>query len=172
MPPAALAAPAINTSKVGRRTVSITTPDDLRAEIERIVTADRAGQLTVLGNWSTGQALRHLAAWINYAFDGFPRTPPWFVKIILRLLKSRFFEAKGLSAGVRIPGATQGTWGVGPLTVDEREQRVLAAWARLRAGPPSAPHPVFGLLSSDEWWAMHLARARLHLSFLVPNAPK
>lgn len=160
----------IDTAKVQtRRTLIIRTPAELAAEVDRITASARAGTLTAVGNWTPGQILGHLAAWMNYGYDGFPTTPPWFIKIVLRLLKRRFFGGKGLPAGVRIPGAPEGTYGTEVLPLEEGERRFKAAFARLQAGPPAKPHPIFGPLTHQQWWSMHLAHAQLHLSFLIPH---
>ncbi len=154
----------INTRQVsGRRTLYLTEP---LAAVWEVSAAARAGRLTPLGNWSAGCVLGHLAAWIDYGFDGYPSRPPWYVKMVLRLMKSRFFGAAGSPAGVRISGAPAGTFAREELTVEEGERRFVLAWERLRAGPPPDPHPIFGRLTHDQWSAMQLAHGRLHLSFL------
>ncbi len=160
-------APIVDTKRVtNRRTVAIKTPDDLLAEVDRLISADRAGTLTLRGNWTLGQTLGHLAAWIDYGFDGFPTTPPLIIRIVLRLMKSRFFGDKPMPAGVRIPGIKAGTHATERLPLADGERKFRAAVSRLKAGPPRGPHPIFGPLSHDEWWAMHLGHARLHLSFM------
>jgi hypothetical protein len=61
---------------VTRRTLRFDTIDDALAEIERIVAAEPGGTLNRLGNWTPGQIKGHVAAWINYSFEGYPIRPP------------------------------------------------------------------------------------------------
>ena len=69
----------IETGKVQeRRRLRFNNVDELRAEIDRILTAERAGTLRRSGNWTTGRVFGHLATWINYGYEGFPMRPPWF----------------------------------------------------------------------------------------------
>ncbi len=159
----------IDTSQVkDRRTLYFNTPDEMRADVERIIAADKAGTLRRTGNWTTGQTLGHLAAWVDYSFDGNPLRPPWFIKLILRMMKKRFLRGP-LKAGVRIPKVKGGTLAIEPLSLDEGLARFNKAWDRLRAGPPSIPNILFGPMTHDEWIKGHLRHAELHLSFLHPE---
>ncbi|HRQ71779.1 MAG TPA: DUF1569 domain-containing protein [Phycisphaerales bacterium] len=163
--------PPIDTRTVtDRRTLRFATTDDLRGEIDRLTNAERAGTLRASGNWSLGQAFGHLAAWIDYAYDGYPpqARPPWFVKVICRMMKKKFF-AGGLPAGVRIPRVEGGTFGIDPLPLDEGRDRLLRALDRLDRTPPPLPSPVFGRLTHDEWRRLNLGHAELHLSFFHPG---
>ena len=88
------------TPSAGRRTVHFETIEDLIQEIDRIVEADRAGQIEVLGTWTPGQILGHLVAWIEYGYEGYPIKPlPW----ILRRLQcsQRSVGRSRLGSGVR-----------------------------------------------------------------------
>ena len=40
---------------------------------------------------------------------------------------------------------------------------------RLDARPPDAPNPIFGRLTHDEWKAINLRHAELHMGFLHPQ---
>lgn len=166
-----MTAPVIDTRAVtDRRTLRFATTDELRREIERLAEAARAGTLRATGNWSLGQAFGHLAAWTDYAYDGYPpeARPPWFVKVVCRMMKKKFFT-RGLPAGVRLPRVKGGTFGIDPLPLEEGRARLLRALGRLDSTPPPRPSPVFGPLSHDEWRRMNLAHAELHLSFFHPG---
>ncbi len=85
----------INTTTIpDHRTLRFDTPDELWAEVERLVAGEKAGTLRKTGNWSLGQNLGHLAAWIEYPYDGYPKglKPPWFVKVILKLQKKKYMR--------------------------------------------------------------------------------
>lgn len=152
-----------------RRKISLTSLDDLRAEVKRLAAAERAGRVRRTGNWTTGQVLGHLAFWLNTIFDGIPGPKPPFIIRLLGpiLLKRRLL--KGLPAGFRMPKVEAGTYGVEPLTVDEGERRMLAAIERLERGTPPDRHVILGRLTKDEWIRCHLRHAELHCSFLHPT---
>src|SRR5688572_10736600 len=94
----------INTGTVkDRRKLRFNTVDDALEEIDRIVQADKAGTLQQTGNWTAGQIFGHLAAWLMYAYEGFPiGPPPFFIRWMLKMRKQRYLR-DGLPAGVRIP---------------------------------------------------------------------
>ena len=166
-----MATTQIDTGKVtDRRQLRFETLDQVREDAERIAAAERAGRLRRTGNWTAGQTLGHLAAWINYAYDGYPPDlrPPWFIKLILRFQKNKFLRGP-MPAGVRIPRVDGGTKGTEPLSLDEGLSRLRKAVDRLKAAPPAASSPVFGPMTHEEWRSNHLRHAELHLSFLHPS---
>lgn len=135
-------------------------------DLHSLLDAERAGTLTHCGAWSLGQCLGHLAAWIDYAYDGYPPelpTPLW-IKLVLRPFKKKFLRGP-LRPGVRIPKLKDGTLAIDPLSTPEGLSRFEKAWARLRQGPPTKPNPIFGPMTHAEWIQMHLRHAELHLSF-------
>ncbi len=159
---------AIDTAKVvNRRKLRFEVIDDLLAEVDRIAAADAAGALRNAGNWTAGQVFGHLAAWINYAYDGFPIKPaPWFIRLLLRM-KLKSYLRDGMPAGVRIPGVAGGTAGTEALPCAEGADRLRRALRRLASDEPAAPpSPAFGKLSHEQRIALNLRHAELHLSFL------
>lgn len=161
----------VDTAKVtDRRELRFQNPRELRAELERVVAAERAGTLRRCGNWTTGQVFGHLAAFIEYPYDGYPpelANPPWFVKLIMRFMKRSFLRGP-LPAGRRIPGTKDGTTGCEPCSTDAGYARLLRAWDRLEKGPPTRPNVIFGKMTHAEWIQGHLRHAELHLGFLLP----
>ncbi|HYD01264.1 MAG TPA: DUF1569 domain-containing protein [Phycisphaerales bacterium] len=164
---------AVDTKQVrcgegGRRVLRFASIDDALRDAELIADADRKGTLKRCGNWTPGQALGHVAGWINFALDGYPPDlrPPWFVKVILRAMKGKYM--RGLPAGARIPGIEGGTKNIEVLSTDEGLSRLRTAWKRLASTAPTRPNPVFGPLSHDEWIAINLRHAELHQSFFTP----
>jgi hypothetical protein len=159
----------VNTAKVaGRRTLRFANIDEAFQEIDYIVAADKAGRLRTLGNWTPGQILGHVAAWIEYGYDGYPvKPPPWFIRIILRMLVKKYLR-RGMPAGVKIPGAKEGTYGTEVLPLREATERLRRAFLRLKSGEP-APYdsPAFGVMSHAERIELNLRHAELHLSFLT-----
>ena len=100
----------IDTAKVtDRRQVRFETLDDVRRDVESLADAERSGRLRSSGNWTLGQSLGHLAAWIDYAYDGYPvRKAPFFIRWIVKLRKQSLLNGK-LPQGVKIPGVAGGT---------------------------------------------------------------
>lgn len=165
-----MAAPIKNTSKVtDRRCLSFATLADLRADLAMLERG--AGTLRTSGNWTAGQNLSHLASFIEYAYEGYPpelSNPPWFIKAFLRLRK-RAMLTRGLRAGVKIPGTKGGTVGADDAPAPAALARLRAALDRLEQSAPTAPNPVFGPLTHEEWTALHLRHAELHLGFVHPS---
>lgn len=151
-----------------RRKLRFASIADIRRDLETLEAAHRAGTLRTSGNWTPGQNFAHLAAFMNYAYDGYPpqlSNPPFLIKLILKFLKGRFLY-KSVPAGIRIPGIKEGTVGADPVSVEEGLTRLRASLARLEAAPPDRANPIFGHLSHPEWINLHCRHCELHLSFL------
>lgn len=160
----------INTGKVtDRRKLRFQSISQLLSDVDRIVAADKAGTLRCSGNWTAGQILGHLASWINYGYEGYPFTTPWFIRLILRFKVKKYLR-EGMTAGVRIPGVEAGTYGVEKLSTQEGAERLRQAIARLQKGEPVGfDSPGFGKMSAEERLTLNLRHAELHLSFLHPG---
>ena len=155
----------IDTKRVAdRRRLRFETIDSMLAEADALAAAERDGRLVQLGNWTLGTAVNHIAVWAEFAFTGTPLSPPWFVRFASRLLKKRFLT-KGLGAGVNIPGIEGGTLGTEPTPIDLALPRLREAMDRLRRETPEKPNAVFGPLTREEWVALQLRHAELHLGF-------
>lgn len=149
-----------------RRAISLTTLDELRAEVRRVAAAERAGKVRRSGNWSVGTILGHLAFWQHTVFDGIPGpTPPLMIRLLGPILLKPML-LKGLPAGFRMPKVEAGTYGCEPMSVDDGERKLLAAIDRLERGTPPPRHAILGKLTREQWIQMHLRHAELHLSFL------
>lgn len=160
----------VNTKTVtDRRALSFATMADVRAEASRILAAERAGTLRCAGNWTTAQVFNHVAAWMEYPYDGYPgKGPPWFVKVMAKLMKKGILT-KPLQAGFRLPGVPGGTYGIDDGPVDAAYERLVRATQRMEKAPPSIPNPVFGPLTHAEWQRLNIGHAELHFSFLHPS---
>ena len=62
----------------------------------------------------------------------------------------------------RLPG---GTVGLEELSTDDGLRRFREAFTRLRQTAPTKSNPVFGPLTHEQWIALNLRHAELHLSF-------
>jgi hypothetical protein len=157
----------VETKKAQRRKLRFQSIDDALAEIDRIEQADRDGCLQCMGNWTPGQVFSHLAAWIEYGYDGYPlKSPPWILRFILRLFVPKMLR-DGMSPGVRIPGIPEGTIGMEPALTSDAAERLRKAFQRLKRGDP-APYdsPAFGKMSHEDRIRLNLRHAELHMSFL------
>jgi hypothetical protein len=151
----------------GRRMLRFESIDQALAEVDRLVEAERAGRLKRLGNWTLGQALGHLAGWVEYSYTGTPLKVPFFIKWFFRLQKRKFLYGP-MRTGARIPGIPEGTLNTEILPLDEAEGRYRRALNRLKSEPPTALNAIFGVLTHEEWIALHLRHAEGHLGFMVP----
>lgn len=165
------ASTSINTRKAERRPLHFDTLGDVLKDMDRIVAAERAGKLRRAGNWTVGQTLGHLAAWIEYAYIGFPPEahPPALVRVIAKVLKKRILY-KPMGAGMRIGRIPGGTLGIEPISTDEGAKRLRDAIGRMqRREEPKFDSPAFGPMTEDERIALTLRHAELHLGFLHPQ---
>jgi Protein of unknown function (DUF1569) len=161
----------INTRKVtDRRKLRFTTVEDAIRDAEMLTKAEQGGTLRATGNWTLGQALRHLATWANMPFDGYPEMPrpAWWMRLLRPLIRS-WLVNKGFPAGVRIAGAAGGTFGIELCKIDEGLARLQSAFRRLANEAPTRTSPVFGPMAHDEWIKFNLRHAELHLSFFHPR---
>ena len=141
--------------------------DEVLAEIDRIVQADEDGHLQTAGNWTAGQIMAHIAAWIEYGYEGFPlEPPPWFIRWILRWQLKKYLR-DGFPTGVRIPRIENGTVGMDEMPTREAADRLKSAFQRLDNGDPANFHsPAFGEMKQEDRIRLNLRHAELHLGFV------
>lgn len=156
-----------HSGKVRHRHIRFSTIDEVLAEVERIRQADEEGHLKVSGNWTAGQILAHLAAWIEYGYSGYPvKTPPFPFNYILRWMGKRILK-NGMRPGVRIPGVKEGTFGQDAMSTVEGAERLKKAFMRLKNGEPcSHDSPAFGPMSHEDRIRLNLRHSELHLGFV------
>lgn len=154
--------------KPSRRVLRFESIADLLEELDRIEAADRSGRLRATGGWTVGQILSHVAAWIDYAYDGYPvKPPPFFIRWILRWMFRRMLR-DGMRPGVRIPGVRGGTTGAALIDTPLGISKLRTSLERLaRREPAKFSSPAFGEMSDDDRIQLTLRHAELHLSFLA-----
>lgn len=157
----------VNTKTAPRRKLRFSSIDQLAQEIDRIESAHQQGILRTSGNWSAGQVLSHIAAWIEYGYDGYPVKPPiWPLRILLGWMGRRMLKS-GMPVGVRIPGVSQGTVGMDEAPVSNAASRLRKALQRLQSGEEARFHsPAFGPMSHQDRIQLNLRHSELHLGFL------
>jgi hypothetical protein len=156
-------------TKPQRRNLTFASLDEVAADAENLLARgyDRAG------NWDLAQVAGHVAEWMRFPIEGFPK-PPLLVRPILWLMKvtaGKKLLAKTLAEGFGTGGRTM------PETVPPPGGDAAAAVARLKdavarwkahAGEVH-PSPLFGAMTKDTALRLQLKHAAHHLSFLVPK---
>ncbi len=177
----------VDTRHAVRRAVVLARLDDLSREVERVEKAARAeGEgLRVTGNWSVGQIMVHIARLIERSMDGFGALPvsehplPGGLRAIAakaqragdvaaeRIARNRMLTTPMQPCG---PSAALAGEIDPPMFVwtPDGAAQLRGALGRVRdKHPMDKPSPTLGRLSVDEWLAIHLRHAELHLSFIT-----
>ncbi|HEY8503594.1 MAG TPA: DUF1569 domain-containing protein [Gemmataceae bacterium] len=162
---------AVNTKAVSeRREVRLDTYEDLLAEVDRVVAAEREGRLRALGNWTPGQIFQHLGRWIEFAIDGFPFRYPWWVRVPGRVLTAvswRWFYKTALKPGFRNPGEAKAVEPEASVSLEEGADYLRRQVRRVLDGEKmQQPSPGGWRLSHGQWEWVQLRHAEMHLSFL------
>jgi hypothetical protein len=156
----------ISTKNVQRRSLKFDTIDQCLEELDRIKAAVDDGTLETLGNWTPGQIMAHLAAWIEYGWDGYHmKKKPFFVQWIFRVMMKGMVR-KGMSAGFDIPGVEGGTTGQDDMEPNAGIARLKRALQRLKSEPAVHDSPAMGKVSEEFRTAVNLRHAELHLGFI------
>ncbi len=155
------------TSGSHRRTLSFETIDEVIEDVNRIQSADTHGTLSVCGQWTAGEILTHLSAWIEYGYEGYPMAAaPWIVRQGMKFYLRSILK-NGMQPGGKIPGVEGGTTGQMKVATETACQRYLVALNRLASSEPvKYPSPGFGDLSNEKRVKLNLRHAELHLSFI------
>ena len=157
----------VETKNADRRILIFDTIDDVIGEVNRIQVADANQTLSVSGQWTAGEILTHLSAWIEYGYEGYPMAPaPWIVRQGMKLFLRSILK-NGMKPGGKIPGVEGGTIGQVKVATQTGCQRYLVALNRLSSNEKvKYPSPGFGDLSSEKRVKLNLRHAELHLSFI------
>lgn len=156
----------IDTKKVQRRELRFRSIADMEREVDRLVAGDRSGRIKLRGNWTLGQILNHLSAWVDFYYIGFPiPRAPLMVRLIVKVMKGKFLNGR-MPQGIRLPNVKDGTLGTEAISLDDGLAKFHGAIGRLKAGePPRHPSPAFGPMTLDEVVKLTLRHAELHLGF-------
>ena len=155
---------------VVRRSLKFASLDDAVADAERLLAAgyDRARQ------WSLGQCCGHIASWLGYAMDGFPK-PPAPLRMLMWVLRHTVGPGaltRVLANGEMKPGLPTSPQSVPAPTPDDAagvaKLKETVARVNAFAGTP-LPSPFFGPMDRDTWVRLNCVHAAHHLSFLTPK---
>jgi hypothetical protein len=156
----------VDTRRVsGRRDVHYNSLDDLLADAQRLT----AGPHHTLGNWSLGMILGHLAQAVNMGIDGSSIHAPWPIRVAAAVLMKKRFLRGPIRPGFQLPKKAQGGFLPQPCSAEEGLAKLTAAIERWKREPQRQPHPIFGRMTPEEWDALELRHAELHMSFVVPD---
>jgi hypothetical protein len=154
---------------VERRKLTFATLDEVAADAESLLAKgyDRAG------NWDLAQVAGHVAEWLSFPIEGFPKVPlllrpvMWMMKVTAgkKLLAKTL--ANGFDAGGRTMPQTVPPPGGDAAAAVARLKDVVARW-KAHAGEVY-PSPLFGAMTKDTALQLQLKHAAHHLSFLVPK---
>ncbi len=153
-----------------RRPLTFASLDEVVQDAERLLANgyDRAG------TWDLAQVATHLAEWMRFPVEGFPklllflRPIFWgFRKTIGRKKLLGYIETKSFPAGKPTMPETVAKPG-GDATKTVEALRVSVERLKAHAGP-IVPSPLFGEMTKEECIRMQLVHAAHHLSFLVPK---
>ncbi|MCI0703968.1 MAG: DUF1569 domain-containing protein [Planctomycetia bacterium] len=155
--------------KPERRKLSFASLDEVVADAENLLAKgyDRAA------NWDLAQVCSHLAEWMRFPIDGFPKVPLVLRPVfwLMRVTVGKKMRTKILTDGFDAGGRTM------PQTVFQPGGDATAAVAKLKEVAerfkahtgPIVPSPLFGPMTKDEALQLQLKHCAHHLSFLVPK---
>ena len=140
----------------------------VRGDLDRIEQAHAAGTLQAHGGCSSGQVLWHVGRFMSFSIDGFPFRPPLPVRIVGRLFRSWVLSDRPIPRGIRLnrPGLDRL---LPPGTVDLTAglAEIRGPLERVAAGERfTAPSPLVGPLSHEQWVRMHAKHYAHHAAFL------
>ena len=156
---------------IDRRAIRFETSEDLRRDLCALEAAGLAGTLRTSGNWTPAQIYNHLAAFVEFATDGYPhdfKPPPAPVRLVMRFFKNKYLH-RAMPAGLHIPGIRAGTIGQDDGPPGTAIARLRAALDKLDRTAPRHPNHLFGRMTHQDWVRLNLRHCELHLSFLHPR---
>ncbi|MDB5385648.1 MAG: hypothetical protein JWM11_1294 [Planctomycetaceae bacterium] len=159
---------AVIAAKVSnRRVLRFADFSELLADAERVATHP----CQQLGNWTVGQTLEHLALTAAWPFDG-PGSfkVPWFVRYLIVPFIKNGIMTQPMAPGRKLSKAAEKESVPAP-DFDKMEalEHLRRNLERFKTETPHYAHPALGKLAFQEWVALTLRHAELHLSFLVPE---
>ena len=154
------------TDKAERRELRFQNLDEVVAEVERLA----SGEVRTTGNHTFGQILNHLALSHDVATGRVQAPPPpFFMKLMMPLMKRMVINSKPLKPGVKLPAKGEAFFWPDkdfdvPTAVDYFKQSV----DYYQANGPLEKHPFFGKISKADCDELNCRHAALHLGFVHP----
>jgi hypothetical protein len=160
------------TAPTARRTLAFRDLDEVIHDVEAL----HSGGYTRAGAWDLAQVCGHLADWMRFPLDGFPR-PPLPIRAVLAALRATAdprMRRRVLATGTMPRGAPTLRETIPPLGGDEAAavDRLRQIIARFQGHTgPLYPSPIFGEMDCPTWTRLQLIHCAHHLGFLVPARP-
>jgi len=152
-------------SNSARRSVAYETLNDFVEDAERLA----AGKYKTVGGWTFGQIMDHLATAITGSIDGFPFKGSWMARTFIAPFVKNSLLTKPMKPGFKLPKSADSYLPPNDATTADSLAKVKAAVERLGAESPTVDHPFLGRLATEEWMALHIRHAELHMSFVVED---
>ena len=156
-------------STATRRQLVWTDLEEVIADVDRLASSGHKSS----GKWNLTQCCGHLADWMTFPLEGFPK-PPWPIRLLLIILKPVIGQRqlrKMLRSRVMPKGIPTSPETVYLSNREESEEiaRLKRAIAKLQASDgPYHSSPLFGDMSREDLFQLQVIHAAHHLSFLTP----
>lgn len=149
-----------------RRQLVFNDLNEIVADAERLA----SGPVRTTGNHSFGQILEHLARTHDMATGKLPSPPPpWYMRLLIPLLKPMLLGNKPLSPGFKLPPKAEKVfWPTQECAVATTLDHLKDSVAHFNAQGPLPRHPMFGAMTRQQNELLQCRHAALHLSFVHP----
>jgi hypothetical protein len=154
-----------------RRALKFDTLDEVIRDVEML----HSKGYNRLGNWDLAQISLHLADWLRYPVEGYPKMPlflrpiMWTMKVTMgkgmlrKILKSGKMSEKGQTMPQTVHAS-----GEDPTQAMEKLKTAIESWKK-HSGEYH-PSPLFGKWDRETATKLQLIHCAHHLSFLVPKS--
>ncbi len=155
------------TSKANKlRQLHFETFDDILADVQ---TLQDASDIKLGGQWTAAQNIDHIRRFMTMSREGTTVKAPLWLRILGRLLRGGIGK-RDIPSGFKIPPAFEAQF-VPPADIS-MEQAVANLRSEIELakvpGAMNQASPLFGKLSYEKWYALHLRHAELHLGHVAP----
>ena len=152
-----------------RREIRFADFQEMLGEAQRLL----EGGYESKGNWTLGQATSHIADWMRFPMDGFPK-PPFFLAIIFWIMKQTI--APGMKRKILAEGFPPGQPTAPETVADPQQMTDEAGVQKLRDTVQRIetyrgelhPSPLFGPMDLEQLKTVSLLHAAHHLGYLHP----
>ena len=151
---------------IDRRKLTFQSLDEALADAQQLA----SGEFRTTGNHTFGQILNHLALSQDVAAGRVEAPPPpWFMKLMLPLMRRMVINSKPLNPGVKLPRQGESfLWPDQEFVVPSSLEYFKDSVEYYTSNGPLEIHPFFGKLTRAEADQLSCRHAALHLSFVHP----
>ncbi len=156
-----------------RRNIRFSTIEAVKADLMNL----NAKSYMKTGEWDLSQTANHLADWMSFPMDGFPKSS-FMLQILIGILRNtqgkslykKFVQNQRMATGQPTMPQTVHKPDADARGIAQSVERLATIIDRLATHRgPIHPSPLFGKLDYDQVVALQLAHCSHHFSFLVPN---